>query len=157
MPRFESRDSALDRIAGILGGRAAERVVLGDAGNAAGNGPRSDLALATDLAARIRFEWGLAGQLAFTPRRAGESDGAVREIDAVPPDCLDRAERIVEEDRPFVIRIGEILLEERELSAERLASLLGEGPGDLSIDRGAGMPDRPARGRGDRVPSAPAH
>ena len=127
----ESRGSALDRIAVMLGGRAAERVILGDASSGAGVGRQSDLAKATALAATVRYEWGLAGQLAYTPRAGGESEVTVREIDAVLQACQARAEWIVREEQPRVLRIAEVLLAERELKAERLGALLNEIPADI--------------------------
>ena len=128
----EHHGSALDRIAALLGGRAAERVILGEASSGAGVGRQSDLAQATALAARVHYEWGLAGQLAFTPRDGGESAATVREIDAVLQSCQARAEWIVREEKPRVLRIAEALLAARELKAERLAALLAGIPADIA-------------------------
>ncbi|PWR00999.1 hypothetical protein DKT77_19230, partial [Meridianimarinicoccus roseus] len=59
MPRFLTAEATLDWTAMLLGGRAAEHVLLGAASSAAGAGEGSDLDRATDLLVRMELEWGL--------------------------------------------------------------------------------------------------
>ena len=124
-PMLESSDSADARIAALLGGRAAEQVVLGEALNGAGLGTNSDLELATRLAAQAELEWGLGDQLAFTPMdfrtlpqtKTGQIDKALN-------DAQLRAIGVITDMKPLVMTIAQALVNERELPATRVAELL---------------------------------
>lgn len=123
-PMLESAQSTKDRVAALLGGRAAEQVVLGEALNGAGLGTNSDLELASRLAAQAELEWGLGDQLAFTPidvrtmpqTKTGQIDKALN-------DAQLRAIEVITNKQPLVLTIAQALVNERELPATRLAEL----------------------------------
>ena len=62
---IETRSSALNRVAALLGGRAAEEFLLSESSNGAGLGKGSDLDMAIQLMGRMLFEWGLGDQLIY--------------------------------------------------------------------------------------------
>ncbi len=136
---LESRQTARDRIAALLAGRAAEIAVLGEAMNGAGIGSSSDLAFATRIAEKVLYEWGLDRQLAFTPidlvnsARVGLT--ALGQVDTILHEQQDRAIRIADQHQDDIVRIARALLKERELSASRLLELL------CPIDKGETKPD----------------
>lgn len=125
---LESRQTARDRIAALLGGRAAEIVVLGEALNGAGIGAQSDLAFATKIAEKALYEWGLGDQLAYTPLSLVDSGtlqpSAIKQVDALLNEQQERAIWIADQHQDDIVRIGRALLKERELSAEELSDLL---------------------------------
>ncbi|MEM1373009.1 MAG: AAA family ATPase [Pseudomonadota bacterium] len=139
---LESRQTARDRIAALLGGRAAEIVVLEEAMNGAGIGAQSDLAFATRVAEKTLFEWGLGGQLAFTSvdlaNPAGFAPNAIKEIDALLHEQQERVIRIADQHQDDIDRIARALLKERELSAARLLKLLSP------VQKTAAPPDNPS-------------
>ncbi|MEM7603508.1 MAG: AAA family ATPase [Verrucomicrobiota bacterium] len=136
---LESRRTAQDRIAAMLGGRAAEIVIFREAMNGAGIGSSSDLALATKIAEKVLYEWGLGGQLAFKPVNLVDPStlqpSASKEVDALLHEQQERAIGIADQHRDDIVRIGEALLKERELSAARLRELL------RPIEKGQTKPD----------------
>jgi cell division protease FtsH len=131
---LECQTTVRHRIATLMGGRAAEQVILGTASNGAGLGPSSDLAEATRLAGRALFEWGFGNQLAHIPiditLRYGKAQAATADVE----DCLEVAEEIAREIiqtyREDVLRIAETMVKERELFADRISGLLGGREGN---------------------------
>src|SRR6056297_2750801 len=110
-----------------MAGRAAEHVALGEVSNGAGGGPRSDLALATDLALRAEVDFGLGHDLIWQPAETAHRlmpDNLRRRVG----ERLHRAERAARRDlevhRPDLDRIAQALLEKRELKGDDLHSLL---------------------------------
>jgi len=139
---LESRQSARDRIAALLGGRAAEIAALGEAMNGAGIGAQSDLAIATKIAQKMLYEWGLGRQLAFTPVNlvdpATMQPSAIKDVDTLLQEQQERAIRIADEHQDDIVRIGQALLKERELPAARLRELL------RPIEKFGNKPDAPS-------------
>jgi len=123
-PRLESAQSAKNRIAALLGGHAAEQIILGEALNGSGLGKNSDLELATHLAAQVKFEWGLDDQLAFTPIDVRTIPQAKAEqIDKTLNDAHLRAIGVITDKQPLVLTVAQALMNERELPAKQLQEL----------------------------------
>lgn len=121
---LEGAQSTKDRIAALLGGRAAEQVILGKALNGSGLGANSDLELATRLAAQGEFEWGLGDQLAFTPFNVRTlPQTKTGQIDKALKDAQLRAIEVITNKQPLVLAIAQALVNERELSANQLQEL----------------------------------
>ena len=131
MPRVLTPDTVDALIRMHLAGRAAERVALGDVSNGAGGGPRSDLALATDLAVRAQVDYGLGHDLVWQP-----PDTAARlmpeRLRRVVHDRLRRTEEEgradLEKHRANLARIARELMEKREIDAESLRALFAPIP-----------------------------
>lgn len=124
-PMLESAQSAEDRIAALLGGRASEHVILGEARNGAGLGANSDLELATKLAGQMQFEWGFGDQLAFIPFNTRDMSSAkFKQVDSSMHAALQRSVKIIKDRQSIVLTIAKVLVDERELSAARLRELI---------------------------------
>ncbi|WP_339638143.1 AAA family ATPase [uncultured Sulfitobacter sp.] len=130
---LECQTTVRHRIATLMGGRAAEQVILGTASNGAGLGPSSDLAEATRLVGRALFGWGFGTQLAHLPIDIALRYGTAQAATAKVKDWLQAAEQVardvIEVHREDALRIAGALAEERELSADRISDLLDGGEG----------------------------
>lgn len=104
-----------------------------EASNGAGLGPSSDLAEATLLAGRALFEWGFGNQLAHIPiditLQYGTPQAAIAKVDDSLRTADQIARKIIETYQEDVLRIAETMVEERELSVDRISELLGAGEG----------------------------
>ncbi|MFP4169144.1 MAG: ATP-dependent zinc metalloprotease FtsH [Desulfonatronovibrionaceae bacterium] len=135
------RDYLLDRLAVIMGGRAAEVLVFSTATSGAGN----DLQQATQMARQMVLEWGMSGRfehMALGGRKEqiflGEelgrpreySENTAREVDQEVESLLDkaytRAEKVLSQRRQILDRLAEKLLHEEEIPGEEVYSLLKE-------------------------------
>lgn len=120
-----TKSSAEDCIAVTLAGRAAEDICLGDVSN----GANSDLAHATELAFKIRHQWGLKPDnlLSLHPKRQRDLDSYGQFGTLINRDLLaqyDRAKTIVLDNQALVERVAEALLKHRELDGQDLMKLL---------------------------------
>lgn len=120
-PMLESAQSAKNRIAALLGGRAAEHVIFGEALNGAGLGDNSDLELATKLARQMICEWGFGDQLAFTPARIKDQ---TNHLDKILKHAEHSAIQILTARKELISNIAVALSKERELSAQQIRRLL---------------------------------
>jgi ATP-dependent Zn protease len=119
----------------VLGGRAAEEVVLGEAGTGAGGHESSDLAAATRDVALLRLGLGLGDQLLY--RGSGEDVGRVMALDPAVSSAVEadlrrlysRALDIVRDHRPLVAAIADELLARRHVGGERFLEIVESGPG----------------------------
>lgn len=138
--RFLMRKTELEnKIASLLGGRAAEEIIFGDISTGAHN----DLARATDITRSMIREYGmseklgqvyLAGDkqplfLASGPREAGDYSEATAEIiDLEIRESIrreyERALAILREKREILIRGARLLLEKEKLDSEEIRALL---------------------------------
>ena len=123
--RFLMRQTELDnRIATLLGGRAAEALIFNDISTGAHN----DLSRATDMARSMVREYGMSqrlGQVYFAPRRQaqflGASPGSGREYSDETARIIDEeVRRIIDEQYTIALRILEV---NRDL-LERTAAVL---------------------------------
>ncbi|MFW5683808.1 MAG: ATP-dependent zinc metalloprotease FtsH [Spirochaetota bacterium] len=129
-----------DRIAVMLGGRAAEGVVFENFTNGAEN----DITEATKIARKMVQSWGMSKRLgAFSAagerknvflgeelsQRRDYSEETAREIDTeimqTLEEAYDRARKTLEEHRDELDRLAERLLEDEEVSAEEVGTILG--------------------------------
>ena len=134
-----SRPVLLDRMAALLGGWAAERLVFGS--NA--SGVAHDVERVTDLARRMVCEFAMSDTLGPLDYRDGGAGAAhspevARVVDAEVRRLVDeageRASRLLTEDRAQLDAVARALLERETLSADELQQLQQ-------------APRRPARGR----------
>jgi cell division protease FtsH len=132
-----------DRLAVMLGGRAAEEVVYGNFTNGAEN----DIQQATKMARKMIQNWGMSKKLgAFSAagerqnvflgeelsQRKDYSEQTAREIDSEIMNTLEnaysRAKETLEEHRDQLDKLAERLVEEEEVAAEEVRRILnGEG------------------------------
>ena len=130
---YLSRSYMLDRIAGLLGGRAAEQLVLGDISTGASN----DISRATQLARKMVGTYGMSKQLGnvafdaghdevfigksmaqtrpYSEKTAAEMDGEIRRI---MDDAYARCTAILEQYRPQLVEVAEYLLANETMTAE---------------------------------------
>lgn len=123
---LESAQSAKNRIAALLGGRAAEHVVFGEAFSGAGLGQNSDLELATRLAGQMLFEWGFGERLVFTPFHT-EDRTTTTCLDKVLKDAEQHALQILGSHKSLLNTVAKALCKKRELSGEQIRELLRAG------------------------------
>ena len=137
-----TRPQALDRLHVMLGGYAAERVLLGDVSSGAEN----DLKRATELAFKMVAHWGMSdaigpvyhehrtehpflGQMLAT--EGGTSDATVHQIEEETRNILhtarQSAEAIVRERRSEMDALVGYLLEHESVDKTELSRLLGPG------------------------------
>ncbi|SIN99229.1 ATP-dependent Zn proteases [Rhodovulum sp. ES.010] len=129
-PVCHTRASAEDMLALHLAGRAAEQLVLGTPSSGAGDGPDSDLAQATRLAARIELQWGMGRMgpawqplprdlenLRFDPALRARLNRHLRAAEA-------RATALLDAHIADLLRIAEVLEQEREVVGAALKALL---------------------------------
>ena len=130
---YLSRSYMLDRIAGLLGGRAAEQLVLVDISTGASN----DISRATQLARKMVGTYGMSEQLGnvafdaghdevfigksmaqtrpYSEKTAAEMDGEIRRI---MDDAYARCTAILEQYRPQLVEVAEYLLANETMTAE---------------------------------------
>ena len=137
-----SREYLLDRITILLGGRAAEEMVLHQQTTGAGD----DLEKATEMARKMVCEWGMSeklGPLTFGKREehiflgrefARQQDYSEEtavmidaEVKRIVVDCASRARSILEEQLAKLHRLAKALLEHESLDGEEIARVLA-GP-----------------------------
>ncbi|MBW3643188.1 MAG: cell division protein FtsH, partial [Actinobacteria bacterium] len=123
-----SRPVLLDRMAALLGGWAAERLVFGS--NA--SGVAHDVERVTDLARRMVCEFAMSDTLGPLDYRDGAAGAAhsqevARAVDAEVRRLVDeageRASRLLNEDRAQLDAVARALLERETLSADELQQL----------------------------------
>ncbi|MDQ6794509.1 MAG: ATP-dependent zinc metalloprotease FtsH [Chloroflexota bacterium] len=149
---LQSKTEFEDKIAGLLGGNAAERLVFGDTTTGASN----DIEKATDLARRMVTEFGMSDKLGplsfgkrdemiFLGRSMGEqrdySDEVARTIDeevrAIIDKAYDRATEVLTTHRDKLITLAEKLVAEETVDAEGFEALFSDLPAKENIH---GMP-----------------
>jgi len=125
-------DELMDRLAILLGGRAAEHVTFGKLSTGASN----DLERASDLARRMVCEFGMSesvGPVSFTRReRGGEPDAMSeqismrieREVDGILARAFDRAVAELTTHRAALEAVSAALLEQGSLDRDQLIELM---------------------------------
>jgi cell division protease FtsH len=148
------REYMLDRLAVMMGGRAAEESVLGTATS----GAEEDLKQATVLARKMVLDWGMSerlGHMALGGRREhvflGEeiaqrrdySEETAREVDEeiriIIGESYKRAVDTLEKHRNDLDRVAEALMEKEELAGREVLDLMGM---DQKQTGARGKPDR---------------
>jgi cell division protease FtsH len=137
--RTYSKTYCMNQLAFMLGGRAAEKLVLGDLSTGAGN----DIEKATKLARKMVCEWGMSDRLGpltygekqeeiFLGREIGMhrdySEATAREIDEeikrIVDESKNRAESIVKRNLVKLKRLAQTLLDKEILSGEEIDNIL---------------------------------
>jgi cell division protease FtsH len=136
---LQSQDDLMKKLALLLGGRAAEELVFEEVSTGAEN----DLKKATQLARKMILDWGMSrrlgwsafgngGQDVFLGREITQgrqySETTAREIDEEITEILeearDQAVKTLRDRRERLDKLAEFLLEEEELSGERMLRVL---------------------------------
>jgi cell division protease FtsH len=152
------REYMLDRVAVMMGGRAAEDLVF----ETATSGAENDLEEATKLARRMVLRWGMSEEIGpmasgrqrqqvflgeeiaqkreFSEETQREVDQAVRRI---VEEAYERASTTLTERRDVLDRVAEALLEKEELPGDAIMELLdgGESEDGDAADTAEAEPD----------------
>ncbi|HKK47803.1 MAG TPA: ATP-dependent zinc metalloprotease FtsH [Alkalispirochaeta sp.] len=134
------RDYITDRLAVMMGGRAAEAEVMGEITS----GAASDLKQSYNIARQMVLEWGMSERFGNVAFGSGErevflgselghqrqySDSTAREIDDEVREILNkaysRAIEIVQTKRDGLDKLAEALLEKEQVTREQVEELLG--------------------------------
>ncbi|GGE21708.1 ATP-dependent zinc metalloprotease FtsH [Marinithermofilum abyssi] len=145
-----TKNELLDRVTGLLGGRAAEEVVFGEISTGAHN----DFEKATSIVRRMITEYGMSEKLApmqfgrsqgqvFLGRDLGHeqnySDAIAYEIDQEMQDminkCYNRAKKLLDEKRDKLELIAQTLLVKETLDAEEIKQLIEKGKLDKPVEQ----------------------
>ena len=137
------REYLMDRLAVMLGGRAAEGLVL----HTMTSGAENDLKQATILARKMILDWGMSeklGNMAWSgPRQnvfLGEeiaqrreySEATAREIDEeikkIVTEAYEKALEVLKENREGLDRVADALIEKEEITGEEIHRLLNRKP-----------------------------
>lgn len=137
-----TKQELLDKITGLLGGRVAEEIFIGEVGT----GAYSDFKQATSIVRSMIMEYGMSEKLGplqfgntqgqvFLGRDIGHeqnySDAIAYEIDQemqrIINDCYNRAKQLLNEKSEAVHLIAQTLLNEETLDMEQIKSLIETG------------------------------
>jgi cell division protease FtsH len=140
---LQSKTEFEDKIAGLLGGNVAERLIFGDTTTGASN----DIEKATDLARRMVTEFGMSDklgplsfgkrdELVFLGREIGEqrnySDEVAKQIDeevrAIIDKAYERATEVLTTHRDRLVALAEKLVAEETVDAETFESMFRDLP-----------------------------
>ncbi|MCK4940695.1 AAA family ATPase, partial [candidate division WOR-3 bacterium] len=140
--RTYSKTYCVNQLAYMLGGRAAEKIVLGDLSTGAGN----DIEKATKLARKMVCEWGMSERLGpltygekqeeiFLGREIGMhrdySEATAREIDEevkrIVGEAESKAESIVKKNLDKLKTLARTLLDKEILSGEEVDNIFQDG------------------------------
>ena len=115
----------------LLAGRAAEELALGEISIGGGNGPASDLARATDLAARLENQYGLGslGPVHVENGATGRLLSSPRHFDAIRKrleEAQERATTILKTHQELLLRLADELEKRSYLSASDIEAIVGQ-------------------------------
>ena len=170
-----TRDELLSRVAGMLGGRAADMIVFGEKTTGASN----DIEAATNLARKMVCEWGMSEKLG--PLALGHKDEMVflgrdighqknysedtaemidKEVKEFVEGGLKRALSVIESNRDKLELLANTLLEREQLDGEAMNKLMrGETLPPLDAPRSKGNATVIAPGPGPEftpaIPTSP--
>lgn len=153
----------MDRLAVMMGGRAAEEVVE----RTATSGAEEDLKQATRLARKMVLEWGMSeslGEMAMgdghdtvflgheIAQRREYSEETAKEVDEEIKKILrqsyEQAKDILQKHREGLDRVAKELVEKEEISGKEVLELVGVERSKPSLNRGETLESPP-------VPSSP--
>lgn len=123
-----------DHVAQMLGGRAAEEVVLGEAGTGAGGHESSDLASATRELGLLRLSLGLGDELIYRggreeiPRVLALDPKLAKAVEADLRRLYGRALGIARDNLHLIEAVAEELLAKRHIGGERFLAIVGASP-----------------------------
>ncbi len=138
---YLSREYMLQQIVSLLGGRAAEQLVLGDISTGAAN----DIQRATTLARKMVATYGMSERLGTVAFDAGHdevfigksmaqtrpySEKTAAEIDEeirrIIDEAYDRCRTILEQYRPQLVEVAEYLLQHETMTAEEFQKVFAD-------------------------------
>ena len=144
---LQSKTEFEDKIAGLLGGTVAERLIFGDTTTGASN----DIEKATDLARRMVTEFGMSDklgplsfgkrdELVFLGREIGEqrnySDEVAKTIDeevrAIIDKAYERATEVLTTHKDKLVALAEKLVAEESVDAEGFEAFFSDMPPKLN-------------------------
>lgn len=136
---LQRKSELLNKISSLLGGRAAEEVIIGEVSTGAAN----DLERATDIARKMVRAYGMSEKLGpltfgketeliFLGKELGEernysektADVIDSEVRKIVENCYERAKKVIENQIHIVKDIASALLEKETLQGEELRSFL---------------------------------
>jgi cell division protease FtsH len=136
-----SKTELLNKIASLLGGRAAEEIIFGDISTGAHN----DLSRATDIAKSMVKEYGMSSKLGQVylahdkrspfmntglPEQGDYSEATAREIDdeirGITSQEYEKALNILKGKKAILIKGARLLLEKEKLDSDELKALIKE-------------------------------
>ena len=171
---LQSKTEFEDKIAGLLGGNAAERLIFGDTTTGASN----DIEKATDLARRMVTEWGMSDRMGplsfgkrdemiFLGREIGEqrnySDDVAKMIDdevrAIIEHGYTRATQVLTEHKSRLLALADKLIAEESVEGEAFEKLFEDLPPKLNLHGISGLtplggPSTPAASPSPTPPAA---
>ncbi len=133
------REYLLDRLAVIMGGRAAEDLVF----QTSTSGAQDDLKQVSKLSRRMVLQWGMSDRFQHISLGSDEeevflgrdmsrqreySDSTAREVDKevqkITKEAFDRALNTLKENREVLEKVAELLLDKEEISGEEVDKML---------------------------------
>jgi cell division protease FtsH len=144
---MQTKSELLDKVTGLLAGRVAEEVFIGEIAT----GAYSDFQKATEIVRRMIMEFGMSEKLG--PMQFGTSQGAVflgrdfgheqnysdaiayeidQEMQRIIRDCYARAKEIVTKHSDQMHLLAKTLLEKETLDKDEIIALLEKGPEAIS-------------------------
>jgi cell division protease FtsH len=152
-----TKEQIESRIAVCMGGRIAEDLVFGEIST----GAQNDIEQATEMARKMVCEWGMSealGPLTYGKkeeqiflgkefnRHQDYSEATALKIDAeikrIVSEQYDRAQKTLVDNRGFLDKIADALLEHEVLDAEQVKQILEGRPMDIRVPRSAPPPPR---------------
>ncbi len=136
-----SKDYLLNNITILMGGRAAEELILNDITTGAGN----DIERGTGIARKMVCEWGMSDKLG--PVTFGKKDEAIflgkefgrkqdyseataleidQEITGIVNSCYERAKKILQENMAILQKVSESLLEKEVIDGSLIKKIIDE-------------------------------
>jgi len=135
------REYMQERLAIMLGGRSAETLIFNTATSGAGN----DLQEATKLARKMVLEWGMSEEFEHMAPAGGQGEVFLGEelaqkkeysektnqlvdeaVESILKQAYSRAYNILNEHRDALKALAEILVEEEEISGEKVDEIVGQ-------------------------------
>lgn len=135
-----SKNYLINNITILLGGRAAEELILHDFTTGAGN----DIERATSLARKMVCEWGMSAQMG--PLSYGKKEEQIflgrefathkdyseetaesidREVKEIVTNCYEQAKQLLTEHLDLLHRLSAVLLEKEVLNADEIDAIVG--------------------------------
>jgi cell division protease FtsH len=167
---LQSKTEFEDKIAGLLGGNAAERLIFGDTTTGASN----DIEKATDLARRMVTEWGMSDKLGplafgkrdemiFLGREIGEqrnySDDVAKLIDeevrAIIENGYVRATQTLTENKARLLVLADKLIAEETVETDEFEKIFADLPPKENLHGISLLPTAGVNTFSDPTPSAP--
>ena len=139
---YLSRSYLLDNIAGLLGGRAAEQLVLGDIST----GASSDISRATQMARKMVGTYGMSDRMGNVAFDAGHDEVFIgksmaqtrpyseetaaemdQEIRRIMDEAYGRCREILEQYRPQLDQVAQFLLQHETMTAQEFEDVFRTG------------------------------